>query len=49
MTGLRLVVRPKSCKACGFVEEGRERESALVGKSWVDDLIMGCLAHEATY
>ena len=36
-------------KACGFVEEGRERESALVGGGWVDDLIMGCLAHEAVY
>jgi RimJ/RimL family protein N-acetyltransferase len=36
-------------KACGFVEEGRERESALVGGGWEDDLIMGCLAHEAVY
>lgn len=36
-------------KACGFVEEGRERESALVGTSWADDLIMGCLAREAVY
>ena len=33
-------------KACGFVEEGRERESARVGTVWADDLIMGCLAHE---
>jgi RimJ/RimL family protein N-acetyltransferase len=36
-------------KACGFVEEGRERESALVGTRWDDDLIMGCLAREAIY
>lgn len=43
-------VRAVACyKACGFVEEGRERESAFVGDCWVDDLIMGCLAHEATY
>lgn len=41
-------VRAIGCyKACGFVEEGRERESALVEGRWADDLIMGCLAHEA--
>ena len=33
--------------ACGFVAEGRERESALVEGLWTDDLIMGCLAGEA--
>ena len=33
--------------ACGFVTEGRERESARVEGLWTDDLIMGCLAHEA--
>jgi len=36
-------------KACGFIEEGRERESALMDKCWVDDLIMGCLDREAIY
>lgn len=33
-------------RACGFVEEGRERESALIGDVWHDDIIMGVLAHE---
>ena len=33
--------------ACGFVTEGRERESARVEGLWTDDLIMGCLAYEA--
>ena len=33
-------------RACGFVEEGRERESALVGGVWCDDVIMGLLARE---
>ena len=43
-------VRAVACyKSCGFVDEGRERESALVGNGWVDDVIMGCLAHEAIY
>ena len=32
--------------SCGFVEEGRERESALVDGERYDDLIMGVLAHE---
>lgn len=42
--------RATACyRACGFIEEGRERESALVGDRWVDDLIMGCLAREAIY
>lgn len=31
---------------CGFVVEGRERESARTGDSWEDDLIMGVLATE---
>lgn len=30
----------------GFVEEGREREAALIGDDWHDDLIMGLLASE---
>ncbi|MBL1257863.1 MULTISPECIES: GNAT family N-acetyltransferase [unclassified Methylocystis] len=33
-------------RACGFVEEGREREAARVGDEWRDDVIMGLLAHE---
>lgn len=32
--------------ACGFVEEGRERQSARVGETWHDDIIMGVLAQE---
>lgn len=35
-------------RACGFVEEGRERESACVGGEWHDDVIMGILAREFT-
>jgi RimJ/RimL family protein N-acetyltransferase len=31
---------------CGFRREGVERESALVGDVWLDDVIMGILAHE---
>ena len=27
----------------GFVVEGREREAALIGADWHDDLIMGLL------
>lgn len=34
-------------RACGFTEEGRERQSALVDGQWHDDLIMGILADEA--
>lgn len=33
-------------RACGFVEEGRERESARVGEAWCDDIIMGVLAQD---
>ncbi|NRB01429.1 MAG: GNAT family N-acetyltransferase [Rhodobacteraceae bacterium] len=33
-------------RACGFVEEGRERESARIGDAWHDDIIMGVLARE---
>lgn len=33
-------------RACGFREEGRERESARVGGEWHDDIIMGVLARE---
>ena len=31
---------------CGFVLEGRERESARLGERWEDDVIMGVLAKE---
>ncbi len=30
----------------GFVEEGREREAALIDGAWYDDVIMGVLDHE---
>jgi RimJ/RimL family protein N-acetyltransferase len=33
-------------RACGFVEEGREREAASVAGEWRDDVIMGLLARE---
>jgi len=40
-------VRAIRCySACGFVEEGREREAAFVGGEWHDDVMMGLLAHE---
>ncbi len=35
-------------RRCGFREEGREREAALVDGTWRDDLVMGILAHEHT-
>jgi RimJ/RimL family protein N-acetyltransferase len=30
----------------GFVQEGRERQSARIGDQWLDDVIMGLLASE---
>ena len=33
-------------RACGFHEEGREREAARTHAGWEDDVIMGVLAHE---
>lgn len=33
-------------RKCGFVEEGREREAALVNGTWQDDVIMGLLDRE---
>ena len=33
-------------RACGFVEEGRERKSARIDDVWHDDIIMGILAEE---
>lgn len=36
----------RAYEKCGFVIEGRERESALVSGIWHDDLMMGLLADE---
>ena len=33
-------------RACGFVEEGRERESCWVDGRWHDDVVMGVLDRE---
>ena len=33
----------RAYRKCGFVEEGREREAALIDGAWHDDLIMGVL------
>jgi RimJ/RimL family protein N-acetyltransferase len=33
-------------RKCGFVEEGRERDAALVNGAWQDDIIMGLLDRE---
>lgn len=33
-------------RRCGFIEEGRERESARIGDEWHDDVIMSVLARE---
>jgi len=33
-------------RKCGFVEEGREREAALVDEAWQDDIVMGLLDRE---
>jgi RimJ/RimL family protein N-acetyltransferase len=48
--GLRVVTynaRAICCYlACGFVEEGREREAAYVAGEWHDDVMMGVLARE---
>ncbi len=48
--GLRVVaynLRAIRCyTACGFVEEGREREPACVAGTWHDDVMMGVLARE---
>ena len=51
--GLRVIAfntRAIRCyRACGFIEEGREREAAQVGGAWHDDIIMGVLAQEFAY
>lgn len=48
--GLRVIaynIRAIRCYlACGFLEEGREREAAFVAGEWHDDVIMGLLAHD---
>lgn len=33
-------------RRCGFVEEGRERETCLIGDQWHDDLVMAVLDRE---
>ena len=33
-------------QSCGFVEEGRERQSACINGDFYDDVMMGVLAHE---
>lgn len=33
-------------RRCGFVEEGRERETCRMGQAWFDDVIMGILDRE---
>jgi len=33
-------------RSCGFVEEGRERQSACIRGVFYDDVMMGVLAHE---
>jgi RimJ/RimL family protein N-acetyltransferase len=33
-------------RKCGFLEEGRERESAFINGRWEDDIIMGVLDRE---
>jgi RimJ/RimL family protein N-acetyltransferase len=38
----------RSYRKCGFVLEGRERESAFVNGQWHDDIMMGLLEHEFT-
>lgn len=49
-TDLRVLafnVRAINCYGqCGFVEEGREREAALIDGTWHDDVIMGILDYE---
>jgi [ribosomal protein S5]-alanine N-acetyltransferase len=39
--------RARRCyRRCGFVDEGIERDSALVDGQWQDDIMMAVLAHE---
>jgi RimJ/RimL family protein N-acetyltransferase len=36
----------RAYQKCGFVVEGRERETAFVDGKWHDDLMMGLLSTE---
>lgn len=36
----------RSYEACGFVVEGRERDSCLLDGAWHDDVMMSILEHE---
>ncbi len=36
----------RAYEKCGFVREGRERETAFVNGAWHDDIMMGLLATE---
>lgn len=36
----------RSYLACGFIQEGVERESALIGEQWYDDIMMSILDSE---
>jgi RimJ/RimL family protein N-acetyltransferase len=36
----------RAYEKCGFVFEGRERESALIDGAWHDDVIMGLIDRE---
>jgi RimJ/RimL family protein N-acetyltransferase len=36
----------RAYEKCGFVIEGRERETAFVNGAWHDDIMMGLLEHE---
>ncbi|MEP7454941.1 GNAT family protein [Phyllobacterium sp. SB3] len=36
----------RAYQKCGFVIEGRERDTAYVNGTWHDDIIMGLLEHE---
>ncbi len=33
-------------RACGFIEEGRERQAALVDGTWHDFVVMGILEYD---
>lgn len=37
-----------SYRKCGFIQEGRERESCWLEGNWYDDIIMGVLADDYT-
>lgn len=36
----------RAYQKCGFIIEGRERETAFVNGAWHDDIMMGLLEHE---